>query len=221
MKRLFALCPLIFLTWATSSHAEFITMELPIENKDVDIVYYDLPDGNPDNFTGTDKKKLDGKDLLKDSKNNHLVLVVQYDRLKTADNLLWTLEEWAGPSHYDRDPTTELVVESEIFKGNGRLFIKKRFHGEIQTKDLKNEKVIGTTNFEAGNASLLLSGSDAISFTGHQGSVSITGKLDSAGEGKIIKFKGNVTGTAFIDHPDVNHQVTLTIKINAKLKKSL
>jgi len=221
MKRLFALCPLIFLTWATSSHAESIKMELPVENKDVDIIYYDLPANSEDNFTGRDKKKLDGKDLLKDPRNNHLVLVVNYDRLKPADNITWTLEEWEGPSQYDRDPTTEFAVESEIFKGNGRLFIKKRLHGTIQGDDLKNKQVLGTTNFEAGNAALLPFQADTFSFGGHQGSVAIKGKLDSAGESKIIQFKGDVTGTAFIGDPAANHQVTLTVKIKAKLKKSL
>jgi len=220
MKRLFALCPLIFLIWATSSHAESIKMELPVENKDVDIIYYDLPANSEDNFTGRDKKKLDGKDLLKDPRNNHLVLVVNYDRLKTADNITWTLEEWKGTAPFDRD-LDKPDVESEIFKGNGRLFIKKRLHGEIKPNDLKNKKVIGTTNFEEGNAALLPFQSDTISLGGHQGSVAITGKLDSASEGKIIQFNGNVTGTTFIGDPVANHQVTLTVKIKAKLKKSL
>jgi len=220
MKRFFALCPLLFLTWATASHAEFITQEIPVENKDVDIVYYDLPKNSDENFTGRDKKKLDGKDLLKDSKNNHLVLVVHYDRLKTADNITWTLEEWKGTAPFPRD-ADKPDIESEIFKGNGRLFIKKRLHGAIKPNDLKNKKVIGTTNFEAGNAALLPFQTDTVSLGGHQGSVAITGQLDSASEGKIIQFKGNVTGTVFIDDPAAKHQVTLTIKIKAKLKKSV
>lgn len=226
MKRFFAFCPLVFLVWATSSHAVPKETQLAVNPKDVKIAYLDLPkftDANA-NFTGVKKKKLNGKDLLKDPKND-LVLRVSYDFTGTADNLVWSLEEWSG-NPFDRDLSTD-GIQSEIFKGKGRLFVNKTLKGEIKGDELKNKKVQGTTNFEAGNASLVIKDPNKnpnVVLGGHQGAVSVTGKLDSLGNREVIRFKGKVTGTAFIDDsgdsndPGDKHQVTMTIDIKAKLE---
>jgi len=227
MKRLFALCPLIFLIWATSSHATPKETQLAVNPKAVKITYLDLPkftDAHA-NFTGVKKKKLNGKDLMKDPKND-LVLKVSYDFTGTADNLIWSLEEWSG-GPFDRDLSTD-GIQSEIFIGKGRLFVNKKLKGEIEGGELKNKKVQGTTNFEQGNGSLVIKdpklNSHLVLFGGHQGSVSVTGKLDSLGNAEVVLFKGKVTGTAFIDDsgdsndPGDKHQVTMTINIEAKDK---
>lgn len=224
MKRLLALSPLALLFWAATLYADPKETRLAVSPKGIKITYSDLPrftDANA-NFTGIKNFKLNGNDLLKDTKNR-LVLRVRYDATGTADNLVWSLEEWLGGDPYDRDKTTLDTVESEIFKGSGRLFIGKKLRGELKDR-LKRKRVVGTTHFTAGNASLVIKdpklNAQLATFGGHQGATAITGQLDSFGNAEVVQFRGKVTGTAFInDSGDSGdrHQVTLSIDINAKL----
>ncbi len=226
MKPLLTFCPFAFLFFAAASVADPITSEFTIQNRDFKISYYDLPEFpvKNANFTGIKRKKLDLRDLMKDPRKNHLTLIVNYDPFGTADNLSWTLEERDVPNPFDRDqnPTnnTEEGISSELFKGQGRLFLNKRTRGEIEGRDLARKKVTGTTSFEAGNGSLVIIdptlNANMVVLDQHQGSVSIKGKLNSAGDGNIIQFQGKVIGTVFIGDPSGLHQVMITIDINAK-----
>lgn len=214
MKKLFLFCSLTLFFWASSSYAELKTSNLAVSNKGIQFFYYDLPEFNSTNYTGITRQKLTGNDLLKDPLNNRLVLVVDYDAEATSDNLSWRLEEWNGGVQFDRDPVAD-EVQSEIFKGSGRLFIARKLRLPISGNDLARKKVKGVTGFEAGDGSLF---NPDPAFSAHQGSVAITGRLDSLGAGEIVLFKGRAIGTAFIGDPMNNHQVTLSIRIKAKLK---
>ncbi|MEC4746870.1 hypothetical protein [Methylomicrobium sp. Wu6] len=213
MKHLISLCSLTLLVYMGAARANPVIYPLPIENKGIEIVYSDEPEFGSSNHTGIKKKKLYGNDLLQNPDNN-LALILHYDPEGTANNLSWQVVEWdvSEQVEFDRDPIAE-GIQSQIFIGEGRLFLNKRQNPSHI--NLSKKKVSGVTNLTTGDASLLNPG---VAFSGYQGSVSVTGKLDSSSFGQIVQFKGDVIGTAFIGVPAGQHQVTIKIKINAKLK---